>query len=672
MRKLLVGVVAAIIVIAGGGYFGWELLAQFRTKSEVEAVFESLRTSFPTAKYGRVELALKARAVKIADIVLQSSDRTATIRIGQIAATDTRGPVGGRIAAGRIEINDWEFTFALPMSGAPSITYRAPNIIVESFSGPAALPVKFDSASVADLARVSLEYIAASTATRIVVPTLTAKVATRPQEPPTSGVPLSADYTYSDVMLRDIGGGRIAEIRIERATITSDQLTPALGSVASVMARISLSDFHVGNLAALFASAKAKEDAYLPIYRRASLGPFEVRYAAGGGVQIDEMTVDDIAVRPSKLSLSNILAIAEAAPRPGSQPSPGQTRATIDQVASLYEGIRIGKFELRGMRVRMIPDVNFNLDAFRLRDLENGRLAEFAMEGLEGRSRKNEPVHLGLLVFRGLHITNLLRQTARLADSSATPFPDALIGVLTLLEGIEVKDLRVVPQNTQQTIRIEFFRLSWGKFVGSIPSAVRFSAKTTVPTDLADIPAGGALSEAGFASITTNVDFGITWDESAQTLLISPVIFEVDHAFAFSAELALRNVPRSAFAANPATVVAVLDQLEVGPLQISLRDSGALRTALSQYAKNNKMSVDEALKEIIDSVNEVAKASAQKNPEVVMLSQALVQFIESPGSTLTVRITPKEPVKFKQLIEKGNGDPLEVAVLFDIEVKTTQ
>lgn len=672
MRKLLVGVVAAVIVIAGGGYFGWELLAQFRTKSEVEAVFDSLRASFPTATHGRVELALKTGTVKVADIILQSADRATTVRIGQIAAKDTRGPVDGRVAAARIEISDWEFTFALPMAGAPSFTYKAPSIVVESFSGPAALPLKFDSGSIADLARVTLEYIAASTAARIAVPTLTAKVTARPQESRTPGTPLSADYTYNDVVLRDIGAGRIAEITVERAIITSDQLNPELGSVAGVMARMSVSNFYVGNLAAVLDPARAKEDASLPIYQRASLGPFEVRYAAGGGMQMDEMTVEDIAIRPSKLSLGRILALAENAPRPGIQPSPAQTRAIIDELASLYEGIRIGKFELRGMRVRMAPDVNFNLGAFRLGGLENGRLDEFAMEGLEGRSPKNEPVHLGLLAFRGLHISNLMRRSARLAEGDATPSPDALMDMLALLEGIELKDLRLVPQNTRQTVRIEFFRLSWGKFVGSIPSTLRFSAKTTVPTDLADAKVGGVLSDAGLASITTNLDFGISWDETAQTLSFSPVVFEVEHAFAVSAELALRNVPRSAFAANPVTALAVLDQLEAGPLQISLRDTGALRTALAQYAKNNKISVEEARKEIIGSINELAKASAQKNAEVERVAQALVQFIENPGSTLTIRITPKQPVKFKQLVESGNKDPSAVAALFDVEVNTTQ
>jgi hypothetical protein len=671
MRKVLVGVFAAIIVIAGGGYFGWELLAQFRTKSEVEAVFASLRTSFPTATHGRIELAPIARSVRIADIVLQSADRATTVRIGEIAATGTRGPVAGRVSAARIEITDWEFTAAFPATGAQTITYKAPRIVVESFSGPAALPLKFNSASMVDLARVSLEYLAASSATTVTIPKLVVNVAPRRPEQ-TAGTALAAEYTYSDVVFRNIRDRRIAEIAIDRVTITSDQLTPELGSVAGAMAHISLLDFHLGNMAAVLDPAEAKADAYLPIYRRASTGPFEVRYAMGGGMQMDGMTVDGIALRPSKLSISNILALAENAPRPGAPADPAQQRALIEELASLYEGVRIGTFEMRGMKVRMAPDVDFNLAAIRLAGLENGRLAELAIEGLDGKSPKKEPMHVGRFALKGLHLANLVRQAARLADGGGIPPPDQVAGMLALLEGIELNELRIVPQNTQQTVRVDTLRLSWGQFVGSIPSSVRFTAKTTVPTDLADPGVGSMLSDAGHATITTGVDLGISWSEVTQTLSFSPATFEVDNAFAFSAELSLRNVPRSAFSGNPTSALAAFDQLEAGPLQISLRDTGALQTALAQYAKTKKLSVDDARKEIIGSVNELAKASAEKNPDIGPLVQALVQFIEVPGSTLTIRITPKEPVKFKQLIEKSDADPAGVSSLFSLEAKTTQ
>src|SRR5262245_35908854 len=108
MRRTLIAVCAAVIVIGAGAYFGSDLWAQFRTKSEVEAAFDSLRGTFPTATHGKVELYLRTRSVKISDIVLQTADKATTIKIGQILAVGTKGPAGGRVSAGKIEITDWE------------------------------------------------------------------------------------------------------------------------------------------------------------------------------------------------------------------------------------------------------------------------------------------------------------------------------------------------------------------------------------------------------------------------------------------------------------------------------------------------------------------------------------------------------------------------------------
>ena len=71
MRKTLVGIVAAVIIIGTGAYFGTELWAQFRTKNQVEAVFDALRATFPVASHGRIELYSKQRGVKISDVILK-------------------------------------------------------------------------------------------------------------------------------------------------------------------------------------------------------------------------------------------------------------------------------------------------------------------------------------------------------------------------------------------------------------------------------------------------------------------------------------------------------------------------------------------------------------------------------------------------------------------------
>ena len=671
MRKIIVAIVAAVIIIGTGAYFGSDLLAQFRTKSQVEAVFDSLRANFATASHGRIELSTKTRTVKISDIILQSDDRATTIKIGQIVAAGTKGPVAGRVSANRIEITNWEFATALPIAAGPGIVYKAPSIVIETFTGPAAFPQKVNTASMIDVMRASLEYMAASTATAITIPK--ASVSVTPQQSDQAAAAIGpAEYTYSDIALSNIRDRRIATISVERTTVTSDAAVPELGSFAGAMARMSLSDFDIGTAIAILDPSKAKDDSYLTMYRQASMGPFELRFARGGSFVVDGFTLDEIGIRPSKLSIINFLALADTTPKPGVPPTPAQLRVMMDQVAYMYEGMRIGKLEMRGLKMRISPDVDFKLAAIRLTGLENGRLAEFAMEGIDGQSPQKDPVHIGRFAFKGLQIANLMRQSTQMAETGRAPSPDQALGLLALLEGIELSDVTAKTSASQPPIRIENFSLSWGQFIGPIPTMVRLTAKTTVPTNLADQGMGGILSDSGMATLTTNVDIGVAWTETTKTLAISPTTIELENAFSFSANASILNVPRSIFSIDPALAMIAAEQLEAGPLQLSLRDTGAVTTALAQYAKSKSLSVDDARKEIIASVNETVKTKGQSNPDAAVVAQAIIQFIEMPGSTLTINVTPKGKVNLKEAFGKGAGDPAAIASLFTIETKITK
>ena len=669
MRKLTVGIVAAILVIGAGGYFGFDLLAQFRTKSQVEAVFDGLRGTFSTASHGRIELYRQTRSLKISDIILQSSDRTTTIKIGQLIAVGTKGPVGGRVSAGRIEITNWELTTAVPIAAGPAIAYKAPSIVIETFTGPATFAQKINPTSMIDVMRGSLEYVAASTARAITIPKLSARVTPKQTDSPASGVG-PAEYTYSDIALRDIGDRRIATVTIERTTLTSDVAAPNLGSFAAAMGRMTLSDLNIGTAVAMLDPSKTKDEGYLPMYKQASMGPFEVRFAQGPSIQMDTITLDEIGVRPSKFSVINFLALADSAPKPGTPPSPAQMRMMMDQVAYMYEGIRIGKFEMRGFNGRMAPDTNFKVAAIRLNGLENGRLAEFAMEGMDGQSPQKEPVHIGRFAFKGIQIANLVRQSAQMGDMGHPPSPDQALGLLALLEGIEIRD--VDAKSGQQTIKIENFQLSWSQFVGPIPTVVRLLAKTSVPSSLADSGMGGLLADAGLPTVSTNIDLGVTWTEATNTLAISPGIIELENMFSFSATVSVLNVPRSMFSIDPAIAMIAAEQLEAGPIQLTLRDTGGVTTALARYAKSKNLSVDDARKEIIASVNESVKAQAPSTPDADVVAQAIIQFIEVPGSTLTITVTPKGRVNIKQAFGTSASDPAATAALFTIDAKTTK
>ena len=72
MVKILMGLVAAI-VIAAGGFFGFECYMQHRVAGEVEAAFEQIRAAGGKASHGKVSFDLSTRTVTVADIVTESA-----------------------------------------------------------------------------------------------------------------------------------------------------------------------------------------------------------------------------------------------------------------------------------------------------------------------------------------------------------------------------------------------------------------------------------------------------------------------------------------------------------------------------------------------------------------------------------------------------------------------
>ncbi len=254
-----------------------------------------------------------------------------------------------------------------------------------------------------------------------------------------SAVAGTGDYTYSGVALRDIKEGKIAASTVDRLTFTAAMTTAGkTETLTGEVANLAAYDFDAASTRVLLDPAHAKDDKYYRAYRQMTAGAYTASFEKGLRMRVDGVTIDDVGLRPSKLQFPDLMAIIEAAPPPGTTPTPEQMRELLGKVAGIYEGIRIGGAEVRGLSMDT-PEGAFSIAAIRLANLENGKLAEFAFEGLEAKAPQG-PVKIGRFALKSLDVANLMRVSGQFSTSRQNPSPDQLVALLLLLEGTEIAE----------------------------------------------------------------------------------------------------------------------------------------------------------------------------------------------------------------------------------------
>ncbi|MBR1253296.1 hypothetical protein JQ634_06235 [Bradyrhizobium sp. AUGA SZCCT0240] len=657
MVKVLSGLVAAI-VIAVGGFFGFQFYTQHRIASEVDAALEQVRAAGGKASRGKVSYDLLNRTVTIAEIAAQSAAQPpVSVKIGNLTASGVSQPDAARFSAETIEIADLDIGAAIGPQPPSNLSYKLPRITVKEYSGPASLQRPPASSALADIYRSVLEQFAGVAATSITAPSLTGTI--------NSGVatPGGGEVAYTGLAMQDIKDGKVASAKIDGAVFTvnaqgaggkPDKLTGNLANIAGY-------DIDSRAVAAMFDPQKASDDQYYRAYRQITTGPYVVSSGQGLNMRIDGITIDDLGLRPSRMQVPDLLAMI---PAPGAAPpTPAQARAMIEKVAKLYEGMRIGNAEMRGFSVET-PQGPVKLSAMRL-DLDNGKVNEFAIEGVDGRAPEG-PVKLGRFALKSLDVANLLRLSAQFAGSP--PPPDKALDMIPLIGGAELRGLVAPFKNTGKQVSIEQFSLDWGQFVGPIPTKVRMTTRMTTPLDASD-PILMALIAAGLDKAVIDNDVGAVWTEATKTFALEPVSLELGGLLKANAQLSLTNVPRGVFTLNPVQAAAMAEQIEAGPIELVLRDTGAIDIAVAQYARLQDVSREAARSAIVDMIRS-AREPAAAYPDVLAALDAVARFIETPRQTLNVKLTPRGKLPLQQLNQFMNTDPLLALSQFRIEAST--
>jgi hypothetical protein len=657
MVKMLLGLVAAV-VIAVGGFFGFEYYTQYRIATEFVVSLQQIRALGGMARHGKVSFDLKSRTVTIDDIATESATQPPLrLKIASIVASGVGQPDAGRFSAETIEASDMEIGSSIAGPADGNVTYKIPRLVLKDYSGPTRVQYPPASASIIDAYRSVLQQFATISATSIEAPRVTGTI--------DFGASMSGEFSYSGTALRDIKAGKIATMQVDRANFTvNTQQAGKPDKMTGEILNLASRDFDAAAVAAVLDPQKANDGQYYRLYGKTTAGPYTVASALGLRMRVDEMALDEVGARPSRLQIPALLTALQAAG--AAPPSPAQTRELMEKVATIYEGMRIGTAEMRGLAAET-PQGPFKLAAIRF-NLEDGKVGEFAVEGLDTGTPKG-PLKLGRFALKSLDIANFMRVSAQLANPAQQPAPELIAGLFPLIQGVEIKGVTAPFKNTGKFVNLDGFDVNWGQFVGPIPSKVRLTAKITTPVDATD-PSMKALIGAGLDTLSADGDIGAEWTEATRSFVVDVPKLEIGGLVKASARIALANVPRQVFSANAAQAIGAAAQIEAGAIELTLRDLGSVDLGVVQYARAQNVSRDAARKTIVENILASSQDVASANPDAEAAVQALARFVESPGQTLVIKLTPLGKVPAMQLLQLLKTDPLIALAQFRIEAST--
>src|SRR5262249_20663292 len=150
-----------------------------------------------------------------------------------------------------------------------------------------------------------------------------------------------------------------------------------------------------------------------------------------------------------------------------------------------------------------------------------------------------------------------------------------------------------------------------------------------------------ALRDSGIGRLTVAFDVGSTWNEQTRTLVFSSTTLELNDLLAVSLKLSIGNFSPDLLLDDPVKKELAAKALEVGAIEITVHDNGAIDFAAAQAARNKGVGAGDVRAKMIEDMKNAARAQPRQNPEFQRLVDALGRFLAKDGQTLKVALTPK-------------------------------
>ncbi|MET3906653.1 hypothetical protein ABID59_000984 [Bradyrhizobium sp. S3.3.6] len=654
MKRILIGLIA-VAALAAGGWFGFSLYVQHRVTTEVETAFEQIRKQGGKASHSKVEFDLMSRTLTIEDIAVTPGNQPqAQVKIAGIKGTGVRQIDDTRISADSIDITGFEV--ALDQIGPAKVkaSYKVPQLTMRDYAGPLHIGTAPANGSLVDLYRYVLGQYASVAASSLTAPTLTMSFDSG------SGPGGSGEITYSGLTIQNLKQGKIDAMKADRAAISIDVKQPGRpDKLTGEVSNIIVNDFDATAIIAALDPQTSNDETYHRVYRQILAGPYALKTAQGMRIDIDGFVMEDLDVQPSKFRLAerfDALSQDQSA-----VPTPAQSRETLEKIAGIYEGVRIGKAEVSKISVGTPQGIG-KVNAIRYHD------GEFAIEGVDTPGPQGQ-FKMERFALKSFSAAKLMRLGADLSNPGQTPSPGQMLGLFGVLSGAEIKGVTAPFKTTKKLVTVDTLSLDWGQLVGSIPSKAHAVAKFVTPTDPSD-PKQLPLIAAGLDKLAIDLDLGAAWTESSNSFALAPATLDIGGIAKAQLRIALGNVPREVFSADPAQLMGQAARIEADTLEFSLRDNGGVDLVVTQFARTQNVSRDAARSAIVEMIRAQGEKVAASNLDARAAVDAIASFVSTSDQTLTIKLTPLGKMPVLQLMDALNSGPIVALAQFRIEAST--
>lgn len=662
MRKTFFVAIIALLVLGVGGYFGFKLYVAHEARQQFEALLAELRANGIEAEGGEVEFDLFDGRLQIRDLSLKNPS-LGTFTLESFLATGLDRPSPSRIFADRITLTNAAFDGPMPLSPGVHGTYHAAEIVIDKAEGPSAFGATGTSM------QIMVALLDQLTADRIRIPSSTARFRSVAGNE-------TVEMVHGETIAAWLNKGQLKEVTVEpsKFRVTGAPDTAGTGTIGKVTAQgVDLT----AGLVLLDPDLRKAGAEFRTAYGSVTIDGYEVSTDNGFSQSWSSVDIRDVAVKPAALPINELMQALQHVQQVSAAGAELSNQATSDLMhlfAQAYDGLRLGGATLTGMKAAQPDGSRATLQAMRIGPFDEGRLSAITFEDFEGTEGSDRPFKFDRMSIAGLRPGVMARL---IGDAAADPNAAGDIGFLMqsfgFLSGFELSGAEASVEPGQAPAIIDKLAASWQAAEGALPTKLSATLRLSGPTDafgLDDTVSQILPGDVTRASVA--FDLGAIWNQSDQTVAVTPVYLEVSDAFSFSASLGFGGVGAGAFASEPASVIAAALAAHVTGLDISLADFGLYDQKLNEAAKEQGMDPATIRQLLAGFAQLLMSQTIADRPELDPALQSLVAFLQKPMGKIALRVTPRsDALTVLSVLQALQEDPTTLIDEVDVEVIDT-